>query len=159
MIRIIFLDIFARIFNNISSITILQQHMHHHFRSQIINKIIFGALFFFYLISGSVMAQSLKNPKETPKAEITLKGGAVITSTDGAFNKQITTDKIIRDKKTEITFNKNGESREIMTFTEQESKMAKSKMKVDDKNKAKTDSLRSVMENKNKKVNILREES
>lgn len=133
--------------------------MNHHFQSQILKKIIFGALFFLYLLSGSVWAQSVRNSKEIPKAEITLNGGAVITSTDGAFNRQISNDKIIRDKKTEITFNKNGENREIMTFTEQESKMAKSKMKLDNKDKPKTDSLSSVRENKNKKVNILRKES
>ncbi len=73
-------------------------------------------------------AQSIDSVSERPKAKIVLEGKAKIYSTDGAFNKQISTGRIIQ-KETNVVYHENGSGINTMEVTSAKSRSSQSKLK------------------------------
>lgn len=65
----------------------------------LVTKAFISGLLFFFLINKKVHAQSKDSAnRQIPKASIALKDGAMLYSTDSAFNRQISANKIINEK-------------------------------------------------------------
>nr|WP_314498583.1 hypothetical protein [uncultured Chryseobacterium sp.] len=79
----------------------------------ILTKLIKALPVAFLLFTGLLYGQSADSVTEKPKAKIVLDSKAKIYSTDGAFNKQVSTGKIIHQE-TDVTYDKNASGVKIM---------------------------------------------
>lgn len=79
----------------------------------ILTKLITALPVVFLLFTGLLYGQSAGSVTEKPKAKIVLDSKAKIYSTDGAFNKQVSTGKIIHQE-TDVTYDENASGVKIM---------------------------------------------
>lgn len=79
----------------------------------ILTRLITALPVVFLLFTGLLYGQSADSVTEKPKAKIVLDSKAKIYSTDGAFNKQVSTGKIIHQE-TDVTYDENASGVKIM---------------------------------------------